>query len=109
MRERCAWEARADGRIIATRHGLRDAVCWWGEAMVMPMSTSVELRVPEPDFGMLVRGEHHDPHAILGAHPIAGGMRVVTFHPEATGVELRTGPGAAIPMDSLGQGLWTAT
>ena len=77
--------------------------------MVMPMSTSVELRVPEPDFGMLVRGEHHDPHAILGAHPVAGGMRVVAFHPEASAVELRTGPGAAIRMDSLGQGLWMAT
>ena len=60
--------------------------------MVMPMSTSVELRVPEPDFGMLVRGEHHDPHAILGAHPVAGGMQVVAFHPEASAVELRDRP-----------------
>jgi len=73
------------------------------------MSTPVELLVPEPDLGLLVRGEHHDPHAILGAHPAAGGTRVVAFHPEAISVELLTGPGQAIRMDSLGQGLWMGT
>ena len=61
------------------------------------MSTPVELLVPEPDYGLLVRGEHHDPHAILGAHQVAGGTRVVAFHPEATSAELLTGPGQASP------------
>ena len=77
--------------------------------MVRSMSTPVELLVPEPDYGLLVRGEHHDPHAILGAHPVAGGTRVVAFHPEAISAELLTGPGQAIRMDSLGQGLWMGT
>ncbi len=77
--------------------------------MVRSMSTPVELLVPEPDRGLLVRGEHHDPHAILGAHPAGGGTRVVAFHPEAISAELLTGPGQAIRMDSLGQGLWMGT
>ena len=29
--------------------------------------------VPEPEYRLLVRGEHHDPHSILGAHPTARG------------------------------------
>ena len=68
------------------------------------MSTPVELLVPEPDR-LLVRGEHHDPHAILGAHRL-GGSRVVAFHPEAISAELLTGPGQAIRMGSLGEELW---
>ncbi len=36
----------------------------------------------------LARGEHHDPHAILGAHPVGDGTVIRAFHPDATGVDL---------------------
>ena len=34
---------------------------------------------------------HHDPHSLLGAHPVAGGVIVRAFKPEAEKVELLTG------------------
>ncbi|HEX5578103.1 MAG TPA: 1,4-alpha-glucan branching enzyme, partial [Candidatus Limnocylindria bacterium] len=71
------------------------------------MTTPVELPVPEADYRLLLRGEHHDPHAILGAHAVGVGARVVAFHPDATAVELLVGPGVAIPMAPLDGGLWT--
>ncbi len=65
--------------------------------MVSPMTTSVELLVPEPDAGRLARGEHHDPHSILGAHPTPGGVRVVAFHPDAVEAEIRAGTERVAP------------
>jgi 1,4-alpha-glucan branching enzyme len=76
--------------------------------MVNRMSTSAELPVPEPEYSLLVRGEHHNPHSILGAHPTPDGSRVFAFHPEASTVTLLLRPGDPIPMESLGNGLWVA-
>ncbi|HEY8179895.1 MAG TPA: 1,4-alpha-glucan branching protein GlgB [Candidatus Limnocylindria bacterium] len=74
------------------------------------MTTSVELLVPEPDASRLARGEHHDPHSILGAHPTPGGdMRVVAFHPDAVEAELRAGPDQVARMASIGNGLWAGS
>ncbi|HEY7846943.1 MAG TPA: 1,4-alpha-glucan branching protein GlgB [Candidatus Limnocylindria bacterium] len=70
------------------------------------MSTTPRLLVPEPDYSLLVRGEHHDPHAILGAHPTPAGAHVFAFHPEATAVDLLATTGESVPMDPLGNGLW---
>ncbi|MEV6790657.1 1,4-alpha-glucan branching enzyme [Streptomyces sp. NPDC051320] len=66
------------------------------------------------DRERLLSGGHHDPHAILGAHPVAGGIAVRVFRPYARAVTvvaagLRTelhddGDGffsALLPMDSV--------
>jgi 1,4-alpha-glucan branching enzyme len=42
----------------------------------------------------LIRGEHHDPHAVLGNHPTAGGTVVRVLRPNADAVEVRFGTGA---------------
>ncbi len=42
--------------------------------MSMPMREEIER---------LVRGEHHEPHRLLGAHPEAGGVRVRAWRPGA--------------------------
>jgi 1,4-alpha-glucan branching enzyme len=42
--------------------------------MSMPMREEIER---------LVRGEHHEPHHLLGAHPEAGGIRVRAWRPGA--------------------------
>jgi 1,4-alpha-glucan branching enzyme len=40
----------------------------------------------------LVGGGHHDPHSVLGAHPVASGRTVIrTFRPEATAVQVLIG------------------
>ncbi|HEX6140978.1 MAG TPA: alpha-amylase family glycosyl hydrolase, partial [Candidatus Limnocylindria bacterium] len=69
------------------------------------------LSVSEADLSRLARGEHHDPHSILGAHAVDGGSVVRAFHPDASGVELlpgRAATGGPVPMQPLGDGLWAA-
>ncbi|MGI8658899.1 MAG: 1,4-alpha-glucan branching enzyme, partial [Candidatus Limnocylindria bacterium] len=73
------------------------------------MTRSVELLVPEPESSRLARGEHHDPHLILGTHATPDGTVVRAFHPDAVGVELRTSNGGdAVLLESIGNGLWMA-
>ena len=75
--------------------------------MVRPMTTS-DLAPAATDTERLARGEHHDPHAVLGAHPTGGGTVVRAFHPDATHAALVAPNGAAHPMQSVGGGLWAA-
>ncbi|WP_438364037.1 GlgB N-terminal domain-containing protein, partial [Streptomyces viridosporus] len=35
------------------------------------------------DRGRLLAGAHHDPHALLGAHPVPGGIAVRALRPFA--------------------------
>jgi 1,4-alpha-glucan branching enzyme len=75
---------------------------------VATRSTARQLAPPADEAQRLVRGEHHDPHAILGAHPLGDGRVVRTFHPEATGVDLLRPHAQPQPMEPLGDGLWAA-
>src|SRR5688572_19457112 len=76
--------------------------------MVRPMpSTLPFLRPAAADAERLTAGEHHEPHAILGAHPAAGGAVVRAFHPDATEATLRV-DGSILRMEPLGDGLWAA-
>ena len=50
----------------------------------------------EEDPTLLVRGEHHDPHSFLGAHPVGASTVVHAFHPDATGVSLLATIGSAM-------------
>jgi 1,4-alpha-glucan branching enzyme len=53
------------------------------------------------ELDRLVGGAHHDPHSILGAHPVAGGRTVIrTLRPEATGVQVVIG-GEPTPMQRI--------
>jgi 1,4-alpha-glucan branching enzyme len=69
---------------------------------------SSPLAVPDAERALLVRGEHHDPHAILGAHPSTGGTVVRAFHPDASSVELLPNGGETLVMEPMGDGLWAA-
>jgi 1,4-alpha-glucan branching enzyme len=77
--------------------------------MVRPMTSSRQteiLAVADGERARLARGEHHDPHAILGAHATAEGAVVRAYHPDASEVRL-VRPGAdPEPMQPLGDGLW---
>jgi 1,4-alpha-glucan branching enzyme len=75
--------------------------------MVTPMTTEA-LGAPPDAIARLGRGEHHDPHAILGAHPVAGGTVVRAFHPDASGAALVAPNGGSLPMEPLGHGVWAA-
>jgi 1,4-alpha-glucan branching enzyme len=55
-------------------------------------------------------GNAHDPHAVLGAHPVQNeaqhGMVVRAFHPDAVGVELLVEGAGPVPMSSIGGGVY---
>jgi 1,4-alpha-glucan branching enzyme len=74
--------------------------------MVTP-STSQRLAPPADDAERLTRGEHHDPHAVLGAHTLARGRVIRAYHPTATAVDVLAA-GGQTPMEALGDGLWAA-
>ncbi|WP_240529894.1 GlgB N-terminal domain-containing protein, partial [Streptomyces mangrovisoli] len=43
------------------------------------------------DRERLLRGEHHDPHSVLGAHPVPGGVAFRAFRPYALAVTVVAG------------------
>ncbi len=67
--------------------------------IVSPMMTPT-LAVPEQEQARLARGEHHDPHSILGAHLSEGGTVVRAFHPDANSAALVAPNGGRAPMES---------
>jgi 1,4-alpha-glucan branching enzyme len=72
------------------------------------MTTATVLQAPEAELARLGRGEHHDPHSILGAHPAVGGTVVRAFHPDASGAALIAPNGDTEPMETIGHGVWAA-
>jgi 1,4-alpha-glucan branching enzyme len=59
-----------------------------------------------PDAQRLIRGEHPDPHTILGPHSVDGGLAVTAFHPDATAVELLVDGRPPRPLTARPDGLW---
>ncbi|WP_174248367.1 1,4-alpha-glucan branching enzyme [Streptomyces hoynatensis] len=56
------------------------------------------MHLPTEERTRLLRGEHHDPHALLGAHRVPGGVLIRTLQPgarrvSALGTELSPEPG----------------
>ncbi|HET6745723.1 MAG TPA: 1,4-alpha-glucan branching protein GlgB [Candidatus Limnocylindria bacterium] len=70
------------------------------------MTVSVR-RLWDEDYSRLVRGDHHDPHSVLGAHAFGASTVVHAFHPDATAASLLLGA-TAIEMDALADGVWAA-
>ncbi|WAZ24207.1 1,4-alpha-glucan branching enzyme [Streptomyces cinnabarinus] len=61
-----------------------------------PVEVAVSPAVDAEDRARLLAGTHHAPHAVLGAHPVPGGVAFRAFRPYARAVtvlagELRTG------------------
>ncbi|GIW39664.1 MAG: 1,4-alpha-glucan branching enzyme GlgB [Candidatus Binatia bacterium] len=68
--------------------------------------------VDPADLDRLVRGEHTQPHAILGAHParVGGehGVVIRAFHPDALGAEVLPADGGVVELFARGGGLFSA-
>ncbi|MFH8447956.1 1,4-alpha-glucan branching enzyme [Streptomyces fungicidicus] len=58
------------------------------------------------DRGRLLAGAHHDPHALLGAHPVPGGIAFRALRPFAREVSVLVG-GERTPLVSEGDGLFS--
>jgi 1,4-alpha-glucan branching enzyme len=55
-----------------------------------PPVPAVSPAVGFQDRERLLSGTHHDPHSVLGAHPVPGGVAVRAFRPYALGVAVVT-------------------
>jgi 1,4-alpha-glucan branching enzyme len=72
-----------------------------------PAEARTRAELAPDDSLRLTRGEHHDPHAILGAHRVDDGYVVRAFHPEASAVAVEAGD-KLHPMQRLDNGIWAA-
>ncbi|MFJ3662908.1 1,4-alpha-glucan branching enzyme [Streptomyces sp. NPDC090119] len=71
-----------------------------------PVRTSSVALVGE-ERDRLLGGAHHDPHALLGAHPVPGGVLFRALRPNALGVSVLV-DGERSPLVSEGDGLFSA-
>ncbi|MFI6358748.1 1,4-alpha-glucan branching enzyme [Streptomyces sp. NPDC050743] len=65
------------------------------------------LPLDAADRGRLLGGAHHDPHALLGAHPVPGGTLFRALRPNARAVHVVV-DGMRSPLRSEGDGLFAA-
>jgi 1,4-alpha-glucan branching enzyme len=69
------------------------------------------LSVPTSELTQVVRGEHGNPHGVLGPHPHDGGVTVRVLKPLASRVAVRwAGPAGAVEEVELAhehEGIWT--
>jgi 1,4-alpha-glucan branching enzyme len=66
-------------------------------------------RVSLGEIDRIVAGLHHDPHAILGAHPVTGGIAIRTLRPLATSVTVVLADGRRFPAGHLHHGVFAVT
>ncbi|MGP2440690.1 1,4-alpha-glucan branching enzyme [Streptomyces sp. JW3] len=65
--------------------------------------------LPAADRDRLLAGTHHDPHAVLGAHPLPGGrIAVRVFRPYARAVSVVTGTESRTGLHDDGDGFFSA-
>ena len=72
-----------------------------GNATAAPAGPSQE------ELARLAGGAHHDPHGILGMHPVEGGVVVRALRPEAERVVARLGD-RDVDLEHLHAGVWQA-
>jgi 1,4-alpha-glucan branching enzyme len=66
-------------------------------------------RVTHEELDLLIGGDHHDPHAILGAHPGRDGVTVRALRPLAEQVEIVLPDGERHPLVHVHEGVFAAT
>ena len=62
----------------------------------------------EPDIALLAARDHHEPHRVLGAHPVADGVAVRVWRPGARTVRVVPDGGAPIELPHRASGLFEA-
>src|SRR5437763_1117451 len=88
--------------VVVSRLRARQPVCGRSPQEV-PMGAPVLLDVASDDLVRLERGEHSDPHRVLGCHDTEGRTIVRAWRPGAIAMRVLTG-GAAVEMTPVGDG-----
>ena len=63
-------------------------------------------QVPTSEIDQLTRGEHGQPHAILGPHPEGDAVTFRVFKPLARTVTVVTSDGTRVPLEHEHEGVW---
>ncbi|MER7481388.1 1,4-alpha-glucan branching protein GlgB [Streptomyces sp. NPDC126510] len=71
-----------------------------------PVPSTTAPALSPQDRGRLLAGAHHDPHALLGAHPVPGGVAFRALRPFARAVSVVIG-GRRTALASEGDGLFS--
>ena len=61
------------------------------------------------EIDQIVAGTHHDPHSVLGAHPVSGGIAVRALRPLATSVTVVLADGRRFPAAHVRGGVFAVT
>ncbi|MFF1681265.1 1,4-alpha-glucan branching enzyme [Streptomyces sp. NPDC058256] len=70
------------------------------------MDALLDTPLDATDRGRLLSGAHHDPHALLGAHPVPGGVSFCVLRPYAQAVAVLVN-GARSELEDVGDGLFS--
>jgi 1,4-alpha-glucan branching enzyme len=62
----------------------------------------------EPDIALLASRDHHEPHRVLGAHPVDGGVAVRVWRPGADAVRIHPEGGEPVELAHRSSGLFEA-
>ena len=77
----------------------------------MAKKTQVVVEAPVLDNHVLWRvsvGSHHDPHSVLGAHMVEGGVVIRTLKPMAKAVKALLDGGLEVELSHVENGIWQA-
>ena len=70
------------------------------------MTEPILPRLDESVLDRISNGSHHDPHSLLGVHPIEAGWVIRTLKPFAKSVRATFAKGAEIELTHLWNGIW---
>ncbi|MDI9934986.1 1,4-alpha-glucan branching protein GlgB [Rhodococcus sp. IEGM 1351] len=73
----------------------------------MTVEPPVAIAPDAADLDLLFRGEHHNPHSVLGAHPHPDGTVIRALRPHAEAVDAVIG-GTSFSLEHLAHGVWGA-
>ena len=62
----------------------------------------------EQDIALLAARDHHEPHRVLGAHPVNGGVAVRVWRPGADAVRIHPDDGDPVELAHRSSGLFEA-
>ncbi|MFF5147073.1 1,4-alpha-glucan branching enzyme [Streptomyces sp. NPDC013157] len=71
------------------------------------MTSKNPVSVAAGDRERLLHGTHHDPHSVLGAHPVPGGIAVRAFRPYARTVTAVAGSALRAELHDDGEGFFS--
>lgn len=71
----------------------------------MTVEPPVAIAPDAADLDLLSRGEHHNPHSVLGAHPHPDGTVIRALRPHAEAVDAVIG-GTSFSLEHLAHGVW---